>query len=83
MTFQTPATNPDAVSSFFLLDQLQSDQSPSTCLFLKWEEPNCNGADITSYIISLDDQLITVDTGTSHLITDLQPDSQYSVQIHR
>uniref|UniRef100_A0AAZ3RK36 Fibronectin type-III domain-containing protein n=1 Tax=Oncorhynchus tshawytscha TaxID=74940 RepID=A0AAZ3RK36_ONCTS len=81
MTFQTPATNPDAVSSFFLLDQLQSDQSPSTCLFLKWEEPNCNGADITSYIISLDDQLITVDTGTSHLITDLQPDSQYSVQI--
>uniref|UniRef100_A0A8K9V3E3 Fibronectin type III domain containing 3Ba n=1 Tax=Oncorhynchus mykiss TaxID=8022 RepID=A0A8K9V3E3_ONCMY len=81
MTFQTPATNPDAVSSFFLLDQLQSDQSPSTCLFLKWEEPNCNGADITSYIISLDDQLITVETGTSHLITDLQPDSQYSVQI--
>uniref|UniRef100_A0A4W5KX35 Fibronectin type III domain containing 3Ba n=1 Tax=Hucho hucho TaxID=62062 RepID=A0A4W5KX35_9TELE len=81
MSFQTPATNPDAVSSFFLLDQLQSDQSPSTCLFLKWEEPNCNGADITSYIISLDDQLITVETGTSHLITDLQPDSQYSVQI--
>ncbi|CAB1327823.1 unnamed protein product [Coregonus sp. 'balchen'] len=81
MSFQTPATNPDAVSSFFLLDQLQSDQSPSTCLFLKWEEPNCNGADITSYIIILDDQLITVETGTSHLITDLQPDSQYSVQI--
>uniref|UniRef100_A0A8C7R2G7 Fibronectin type III domain containing 3Ba n=1 Tax=Oncorhynchus mykiss TaxID=8022 RepID=A0A8C7R2G7_ONCMY len=81
VTFQTPATNPDAVSSFFLLDQLQSDQSPSTCLFLKWEEPNFNGADITSYIISLDDQLITVETGTSHLITDLQPDSQYSVRI--
>uniref|UniRef100_A0A3P8XU45 Fibronectin type-III domain-containing protein n=1 Tax=Esox lucius TaxID=8010 RepID=A0A3P8XU45_ESOLU len=81
VSFQTPATIPDAVSVFFLVDQLQSDQSPSTCLFLKWEEPNCNGADITSYIISLDDQLITVETGTTHLITDLQPDSQYRVQI--
>ncbi|KAJ8003767.1 hypothetical protein DPEC_G00151760 [Dallia pectoralis] len=81
VSFQTPASIPDAVTMFFLVDQLQSDQSPATCLFLKWEEPNCNGADITSYIISLDDQLITVETGTGHLITDLQPDSQYRLQI--
>ncbi|KAL1022016.1 hypothetical protein UPYG_G00021100 [Umbra pygmaea] len=81
VSFQTPATIPDMVSHFFLVDQPPSDQSPSTCLLLKWEEPNCNGADITSYNISLDDQLITVETGTSHLITDLQPDSQYRVQI--
>ncbi|XP_029937889.1 fibronectin type III domain containing 3Ba [Myripristis murdjan] len=84
VSFQTPATNPDPVSSLTLLDLLASSESghsPSTCLLLKWEEPNTNGAEITSYVITLDDQTITVETGTSHLVTGLQPDSEYSVQI--
>ncbi|XP_035759967.1 fibronectin type III domain-containing protein 3B-like [Neolamprologus brichardi] len=83
-SFQTPATNPDQVSSLTPLDLPSSSEtghSPSTCLHLKWEEPNCNGAEITSYVITLDDQTITVDSGTSHLVTGLQPDSEYSVQI--
>ncbi|CAI5695886.1 unnamed protein product [Oreochromis niloticus] len=83
-SFQTPATNPDQVSSLTPLDLPTSSEtghSPSTCLHLKWEEPNCNGAEITSYVITLDDQTITVDSGTSHLVTGLQPDSEYSVQI--
>ncbi|XP_029983153.1 fibronectin type III domain containing 3Ba [Sphaeramia orbicularis] len=83
-SFRTPATNPDPISSLSLLDlpsSSDSGHSLSTCLFLKWEEPNSNGAEITSYIISLDDQTITVESGTSHLVTDLQPDSEYSVQI--
>ncbi|XP_068607650.1 fibronectin type III domain containing 3Ba [Brachionichthys hirsutus] len=82
--FQTPATNPDPVSSLALLDlpaSSESVHSPSNCLLLKWEEPNGNGAEITSYVITLDDQNITVDSGTSHLVTDLQPDSEYRVQI--
>uniref|UniRef100_A0A3P9C7T3 Fibronectin type III domain containing 3Ba n=1 Tax=Maylandia zebra TaxID=106582 RepID=A0A3P9C7T3_9CICH len=83
-SFQTPATNPDQVSSLTPLDLPTSSEtghSPSTCLHLKWEEPNCNGAEITSYVITLDDQTITVDSRTTHLVTGLQPDSEYSVQI--
>ncbi|KAI4804676.1 hypothetical protein KUCAC02_026295 [Chaenocephalus aceratus] len=60
---------------------LESGHSPSTCLHLKWEEPNRNGAEISSYVITVDDQTIAVESGTSHLVTDLQPDSEYSVHI--
>ncbi|KAM7376147.1 hypothetical protein PAMP_005892 [Pampus punctatissimus] len=84
VNFRTPATNPDPVSSLNLLDlplSSESGHSPSTCLFLKWEEPNSNGAEITCYIITLDDQTITLESGTSHLVSGLQPDSEYSVQI--
>uniref|UniRef100_A0A665WQ06 Fibronectin type-III domain-containing protein n=1 Tax=Echeneis naucrates TaxID=173247 RepID=A0A665WQ06_ECHNA len=80
VSFRTPATNPDQVSSLVLLDlptSSESGHSPSTCLFLKWDEPNSNGAEITSYVISLDNQTITVESGTSHLVTGLQPDTEY------
>uniref|UniRef100_A0A8C7ZI77 Fibronectin type III domain containing 3Ba n=1 Tax=Oryzias sinensis TaxID=183150 RepID=A0A8C7ZI77_9TELE len=85
VSFRTPATNPDQVSSLMLLDPPSSPEtghSPSTCLLLKWDEPSSNGADITSYLITLGNQTITVESGTSHLVTDLQPDTEYSVQIH-
>lgn len=75
VNFRTPATNPDPVCTLTLLDL--PGVSPSTCLHLKWEEPNCNGAEITSYVITLEEQTITVESGTCHLITDLQPDSEY------
>ncbi|XP_049917033.1 fibronectin type III domain containing 3Ba isoform X2 [Epinephelus moara] len=84
VSFRTPATNPDQVSSLSLLDlptSLDAGHSPSTCLLLKWDEPNSNGAEIASYVITLDDQTITVESGTSHLVTGLQPDSEYSVHI--
>uniref|UniRef100_A0A8D3BNS0 Fibronectin type III domain containing 3Ba n=1 Tax=Scophthalmus maximus TaxID=52904 RepID=A0A8D3BNS0_SCOMX len=84
VSFRTPATTPDQVSSLALLDlptSSESGHSPSTCLFLKWDEPNSNGAEITSYAITLDDQTITVESGTSHLVTGLQPDTEYSVQV--
>nr|XP_043903535.1 fibronectin type III domain containing 3Ba isoform X2 [Solea senegalensis] len=84
VSFRTPATTPDQISSLLLLDLPTSSElgnSPSTCLFLKWDEPNSNGAEITSYVITVDDQTITVESGTSHLVTGLQPDTEYSVQI--
>lgn len=80
VSFRTPATNPDPVTSLALLDipaSSESGRSPSTCLLLKWEEPNSNGAEITSYVVSVDEQRVTVETGTTHLVTDLQPDSEY------
>lgn len=80
VNFRTPATNPDPVTSLTLLDlpaSSESGHSPSTCLLLKWEEPNNNGAEITSYVVTLDEQTVTVESGTTHLVTDLQPDSDY------
>lgn len=80
VTFRTPATNPDPVTSLALLDIpafSESGHSPSTCLLLKWEEPNSNGAEITSYVVTLAQRSVTVETGTTHLVTDLQPDSEY------
>lgn len=83
-SFRTPATNPDPITTLSLLDLPSSPETghfPSTCLFLKWEEPNSNGAEIASYIISVNEQTIVVESGTSHLVTGLQPDTEYSVLI--
>ncbi|XP_028996059.1 fibronectin type III domain containing 3Ba isoform X2 [Betta splendens] len=84
VSFRTPATHPDQISSLALLDlgaSSESGLSPSTCLFLKWDEPNSNGAEIAAYVITLDEQTITVESGTSHVVTGLEPDTEYSVQI--
>ncbi|XP_053700357.1 fibronectin type III domain containing 3Ba [Synchiropus splendidus] len=84
VSFRTPATNPDQVNTVSVLDlpaSSESGHSRSTCLHLRWEEPNCNGAEISSYVISVDGRTVTVESGTSHLITDLQPDTEYSIQI--
>ncbi|MEQ2187011.1 hypothetical protein GOODEAATRI_000161 [Goodea atripinnis] len=80
MSFRTPATHPDQVSTLTLLDLPTSSEagySSSTCLLLKWEKPHSNGSAITSYIISVDDQTVSVESGSSHLVTGLQPDTEY------
>lgn len=80
VNFRTPATIPDPVASLSLLDMpasSESGHSASTCLLLKWEEPNSNGAEITSYVVTLNERSVTVESGTTHLVTDLQPDSEY------
>uniref|UniRef100_A0AAQ4QXC7 Fibronectin type III domain containing 3Ba n=1 Tax=Gasterosteus aculeatus aculeatus TaxID=481459 RepID=A0AAQ4QXC7_GASAC len=84
VSFRTPATNPDPITSLTLLElptPPESGHSPSTCLLLKWDEPNSNGAEITSYVITLEDQTISVESGTSQLVAGLQPDSEYSVHV--
>ncbi|XP_023680192.1 fibronectin type III domain-containing protein 3B isoform X2 [Paramormyrops kingsleyae] len=80
----TPATVPDAVSVFCLVEPERLDGqpfSPSHCLAVKWQEPCSNGAPITSYSIALEDRLITVEQDTCCTIEGLQPDSPYSLQI--
>lgn len=82
MSCQTPATTPDAVSTFYLADFDHADGrafSPSTCLALKWEEPCNNGAEVISYNIMMgEESLICVDLVTCHVIEGLQPDSEYT-----
>lgn len=86
VSFRTPATNPDPITSLTLLElptPPESGHSPSTCLLLKWDEPNSNGAEITSYVITLEDQTISVESGTSQLVAGLQPDSEYRYRVRR
>uniref|UniRef100_A0A673MU79 Fibronectin type III domain-containing protein 3B-like n=1 Tax=Sinocyclocheilus rhinocerous TaxID=307959 RepID=A0A673MU79_9TELE len=86
VTCRTPAAAPDVVSGFRLVDHplnpTESEPfSHSTCLALTWDEPRCNGAEMTSYSISMGDSIITAGNVTCHVIRDLLPDSEYSLQI--
>uniref|UniRef100_A0A671SMH1 Fibronectin type III domain-containing protein 3B-like n=1 Tax=Sinocyclocheilus anshuiensis TaxID=1608454 RepID=A0A671SMH1_9TELE len=86
VTCRTPAAAPDVVSGFCLVDHplnpTESEPfSHSTCLALTWDEPRCNGAEMTSYSISMGDSIITAGNVTCHIIRDLLPDSEYSLQI--
>ncbi|XP_051556139.1 fibronectin type III domain-containing protein 3B-like isoform X1 [Myxocyprinus asiaticus] len=81
---QTPASVPDPVSVFYVLEHDPTDSgvySPSTCLALKWDEPCSNGAEITSYVLKLGEELISLGKSTCHLLQNLQLDSDYSLQI--
>ncbi|XP_031415915.1 fibronectin type III domain containing 3Ba [Clupea harengus] len=81
----TPASAPEVVSGLCVLEQDPTgcgDYSPSTCLALRWDEPCCNGAEISSYELHLGECRISLDgTTTCHLIQQLQPDTEYSIQI--
>uniref|UniRef100_A0A672KZI3 Fibronectin type III domain containing 3B n=1 Tax=Sinocyclocheilus grahami TaxID=75366 RepID=A0A672KZI3_SINGR len=86
VTCRTPAAAPDVVSGFRLVDHplnpTESEPfSHSTCLALTWDKPRCNGAEMTSYSISMGDSIITAGNVTCHIIRDLLPDSEYSLQI--
>lgn len=82
VTCRTPAAVPDVVSGVRLLDHPPSTADtqsffPSTCLALAWDEPCCNGADIISYNISIEDDIIAVRNATCYVIRDLLADSEY------
>ncbi|KTF78497.1 hypothetical protein cypCar_00008575, partial [Cyprinus carpio] len=81
---QTPATAPDPVSVLCVLEHDPTESgvyTPSTCLALKWDEPCNNGAEVTSYTLKLGEQLISLGTSTCYVLQNLQPDSEYSLQI--
>ncbi|XP_063062694.1 fibronectin type III domain-containing protein 3B [Engraulis encrasicolus] len=84
VTCVTPAAAPSAVPGLSLVehDPANADQyPPSTCLPLAWEEPCSNGADITSYSLVMGDQSLAVGNVTSYVLTGLQPNTEYSLQI--
>ncbi|KAL6471701.1 hypothetical protein MHYP_G00203510 [Metynnis hypsauchen] len=81
---QTGATVPDVVSGVAVLDydlSVSGQYAPSTCLALKWDEPCSNGAEISSYRLTVGEQVFQLDASTCHLLQHLQPDTEYSVQI--
>uniref|UniRef100_A0AAY4EY38 Fibronectin type-III domain-containing protein n=1 Tax=Denticeps clupeoides TaxID=299321 RepID=A0AAY4EY38_9TELE len=82
VTCRTPAAIPDAVQGFYLQDHIDAHHySLSTSLSLVWEEPCCNGAEITSYTIAMGDRLISTGNVTCYVVSDLQPDSEYNFQV--
>lgn len=84
MSCLTPATVPDPVSVLYMLENDPTDSGvymPSTCLVLKWDEPCSNGSEIISYTLKLGEQTISLGNNTCHLLQNLQPDSEYSLQI--
>ncbi|KAM9436332.1 fibronectin type III domain-containing protein 3B [Clarias gariepinus] len=83
---RTPAAAPSAVSSLYVQDGFSSAPDsepfcPSTCLALAWDEPNCNGQEIGGYTLTLGEELIAVGAATCTVIRNLQPDTEYSVQL--
>lgn len=77
-----PAAVPGAITSLYLQDGFSSAPDmepfcPSTCLPLAWDEPNCNGQEISGYTLSLGEELITVGAATCTVIRNLQPDTEY------
>uniref|UniRef100_A0A8C1Z726 Fibronectin type III domain containing 3Bb n=1 Tax=Cyprinus carpio TaxID=7962 RepID=A0A8C1Z726_CYPCA len=83
--YRTPAAAPDVVSGFCCVDHPlnPTDNEPfshSTCLALTWDEPHCNGAEITSYSISIGDRIFTTRNETCHIIRDLLPDSNLQIR---
>ncbi|XP_062377150.1 fibronectin type III domain-containing protein 3B [Sardina pilchardus] len=84
VTCRTPAAAPSVVPSLLLQEPPASDADlhpPSTCLPLAWEEPSCNGAEITSYSVVMGDRAFTVGNVTCYVVTGLQPNTEYSVQV--
>ncbi|XP_044906893.1 fibronectin type III domain containing protein 3C1-like [Felis catus] len=54
----------------------------SSCIAIKWEEPDCHGSPITGYNIEYGDRKIqTVDRVTECLLKNLQPDTTYIIRI--
>uniref|UniRef100_A0AAY5EAT9 Fibronectin type-III domain-containing protein n=1 Tax=Electrophorus electricus TaxID=8005 RepID=A0AAY5EAT9_ELEEL len=82
---RTPAAPPDAVAGLRVREAAPSPDrsepfSPSTCLALAWDEPRCNGQEISHYTIAVGDDHVASST-TCHVIRELQPDTEYSVQV--
>ncbi|XP_075058235.1 fibronectin type III domain-containing protein 3B [Mixophyes fleayi] len=81
---RTPASVPDAVPNLYVTDGAHLESCTvlsSVCLLLSWEEPCCNGSDITAYHIHLGDNSISVGNITSYIIEDLQPEATYQIRI--
>uniref|UniRef100_A0A4W4GUK8 Fibronectin type-III domain-containing protein n=1 Tax=Electrophorus electricus TaxID=8005 RepID=A0A4W4GUK8_ELEEL len=81
---RTPAAPPDAVAGLRVREAAPSPDrsepfSPSTCLALAWDEPRCNGQEISHYTIAVGDDHVASST-TCHVIRELQPDTDVQVR---
>ncbi|XP_076878829.1 fibronectin type-III domain-containing protein 3a-like isoform X2 [Brachyhypopomus gauderio] len=79
----TPASVPAAVER---VEQVWGEPlgvaTAATSLALRWEEPQCHGAEITGYNIDFGEQLpLCVDRTNFHILENLQPDTTYRIRV--
>ncbi|XP_073918492.1 fibronectin type III domain containing protein 3C1-like [Castor canadensis] len=78
----TPATVPAVVPMLHEVENKVPAKLSSSCLAIKWEEPNCHGSPITGYNIEYGDRkILTVHRVTECLLKNLQPDTTYKIRI--
>uniref|UniRef100_A0AAR2KKP6 Fibronectin type-III domain-containing protein n=1 Tax=Pygocentrus nattereri TaxID=42514 RepID=A0AAR2KKP6_PYGNA len=70
VSVQTGAAVPDVVSGVAVLDydpSVSGQYAPSTCLALKWDEPCSNGAEISSYRLTVGDVVFVCSVYVSYM----------------
>ncbi|XP_042831009.1 fibronectin type III domain containing protein 3C1-like isoform X2 [Panthera tigris] len=78
----TPATVPAVVPMLHEVENKVPAKFASSCIAIKWEEPDCHGSPVTGYNIEYGDRKIqTVDRVTECLLKNLQPDTTYIIRI--
>ncbi|XP_066505199.1 fibronectin type-III domain-containing protein 3A-like isoform X2 [Hoplias malabaricus] len=85
-TVTTPASVPAIVEQVEemreeLLNEVMTRSSPTT-LALRWKEPHCHGAEISTYNIDIGEELpLSVARTCYHILENLQPDTIYRIRV--
>uniref|UniRef100_A0A8B9RJ95 Fibronectin type-III domain-containing protein n=1 Tax=Astyanax mexicanus TaxID=7994 RepID=A0A8B9RJ95_ASTMX len=82
----TPASVPAAVEH---VEEMRAEplddvmpRSSATTLALRWKEPRCHGAEISSYNIDIGEELpLSVGRTSYHILENLQPETTYRIRV--
>ncbi|KAI4886925.1 hypothetical protein NFI96_030443 [Prochilodus magdalenae] len=83
-TVTTPASVPAAVEHVEEMGPVSDvrARSPATSLALRWKEPRCHGAEISSYNIDFGEELpLSLGRTSYHILEHLQPDTIYRIRV--
>lgn len=79
----TPGTVPAMVPVLKEVESKVPAKLSSTCIAIRWEEPDCHGSPITGYNIEYGDKkVVTVKRITEYVLKDLQPNTTYRLVTH-
>ncbi|XP_049984908.1 fibronectin type III domain containing protein 3C1-like isoform X1 [Alexandromys fortis] len=78
----TPGTVPAIVPMLQEVEDKVPAELSSSCIAIRWEEPDCRGSPITGYNIEYGDKkILTVDRVTEYVLKNLQPNTTYGIRI--
>ncbi|XP_041502649.1 fibronectin type III domain containing protein 3C1-like [Microtus oregoni] len=78
----TPGTVPAKVPMLQEVEDKVPAKLSSSCIAIRWEEPDCHGSPITGYNIEYGDKkILTVDRVTEYVLKNLQPNTTYGIRI--
>nr|BAE26844.1 unnamed protein product [Mus musculus] len=78
----SPGTIPGRVPVLQEVENRVPAKLSSTCIAIRWEEPDCHGSPITGYNIEYEDKkIVTVKRITEYVLKDLQPNTTYRIRI--